>query len=133
VFVRLLDEDEDVPEKRLKALRVVKEFLEEEGNNRFNTAVFLNPASFDLNPPPPAEHPKIDHFLQYLDIVKIIKETFNNVDGTWAANNMEDAMFYFTEGHIPFAAHADLGFPLEHVLPADYTHFGIQGNNGSSL
>ena len=44
-------------------------------------------------------------------------ELFENVDGNWAQDNMEAAMCFFTQGYIPFAAAADLGFPIDAVLP----------------
>ena len=61
---------------------------------------------------------KLDHFLQYKEILSVLKRIYNVVDMTWYANNQDWVDCYFTEGHIPFEAVLDLGFPEEKVLPA---------------
>ena len=71
----------------------------------------------DLTPPAPAPLLKMDSYVQYREIVRIIKDLFDDVDGNWAANNLNDAMGFFTAGYIPFEAHGDLGFPLDTVEP----------------
>jgi hypothetical protein len=107
-FIRAVDEGEDSPEDRLAALKVIQAFLEEKRNNQFKAKVYIEVPSNE-------EPKKVDNFLEYKEIVKIIKSLFDNVDADWAKNNLESAMCFFTAGHIPFAAHADLGFPLELV------------------
>ena len=114
-FVRVLDEDETSLAHRLQGLNVIKEFLERTENNRYGTRVYI-PADWDLTPPEPNPLPKLDHFLQYREIVNVIKDIFDNVDGNWAVNNMESATAFFTEGHIPFAANTDIGFPMDLVI-----------------
>ena len=114
-FVRVLDEDETSLAHRLQGLNVIKEFLERTENNRYGTKVYI-PADWDLTPPEPNPLPKLDHFLQYREIVNVIKDIFDNVDGNWAVNNMESAVAFFTEGHVPFAANTDIGFPMDLVI-----------------
>lgn len=118
-FVRVLDENETSAESRLECLKIIKRFLEQRENNRYGTAVHIQMPGWDLTPPEPSPLPKLDNYLQYGEIVKLIKDLFDNVDGTWAANNMESAMCFFTEGHIPFAAMADLGFPADSVMAVE--------------
>jgi hypothetical protein len=48
--------------------------------------------------------------------VKIIRQMFDAVDSTWATNNSTAAECYFTEGHIPFQAIQELGFPESKVM-----------------
>jgi hypothetical protein len=112
-FIRVVDEGEDTPSSRLTSLNVIKAFLEEERNNQYSTKVHIQEPGWDLTNTPLR---KLDNYLEYGGIVKIVKELFVNVDGNWAVNNMESAMCFFTAGHIPLAAHADLGFPLEHSM-----------------
>jgi hypothetical protein len=112
-FIRVVDEGEDTPEHRLTSLKVIKAFFEEASNNKFGTKVHIQEPGWDLTNTPLR---KLDNHLEYREIVKIVKELFLNVDGNWALNNMESAMCFFTAGHIPVAAHADLGFPLEHCM-----------------
>lgn len=114
-FIRIIDEGEESGESRLAALRVIKAFLEAPANNRFRTKVYIQEHGWDMSTD--QEPRKVDNFLEYTEIAKIISALFDGVDGDWAQNNMDAAMCYFTAGHIPFAAHAELGFPLEAVEP----------------
>jgi hypothetical protein len=118
-FLRVLDEDETSAHKRLQALQVIKRFMEQDANNRFHATVFIQTKRWDITPDDITKPlPKLDHFLQYSDIVKIIREQYNEVDEKWAAQNPTAAMCFFTEGHIPFQAHLDLGFPVHFVMGA---------------
>jgi hypothetical protein len=113
-FLRILDEDETAPEKRFEALTVIKTFLEKPENNQYGTNVYI-PKLWDLTPSEPQPLPKLDHVLQYKEIIRIVRDLFDNVDSNWAVNNMESAELFFTEGYVPFQAHNDLGFPMEKV------------------
>jgi hypothetical protein len=120
-LIRLLDPGEDTTEARFEALQVIKNSLEEPANNRFATPVFLNKTAFDLTPPGTTDSypkcPKLDHYLQFEDAVKVVRDLFDNVDAPgWAGNNLDAALTYFTEGHIPYAAFHELGFPLQYVM-----------------
>jgi hypothetical protein len=115
-FLCVLDEDEATPEIMLSKLEVIKRFLEQPENNRYGTKVFIQQPGWDLTPPHPAPLPKLDHTLQYKEIVRIINDMFDNVDGNWAVNNRDSAGCFFTAGYIPFQASADLGFPLDAVM-----------------
>jgi hypothetical protein len=117
-FLRILDEDETSSSKRLQGLQVIKRFMEEGKNNQFHTSVFVQPKRWDITPDEKVALPKLDHFLQYSEIVKIIREQYEEIDEQWAARNHSAAMCFFTEGHIPFQAHLDLGFPVHLVMPA---------------
>ncbi|MGL5934167.1 MAG: hypothetical protein ACRCZI_00940 [Cetobacterium sp.] len=112
-FIRVVDEGEDTPMHRLASLNVMKAFFEDANNNKFGTKVNILEPGWDLTSTPLR---KLDHYLEYREIVKILKELFVNVDGNWAAQNMEAAMCFFTEGHIPLLAHTELGFPLEDCM-----------------
>ena len=115
-FIRVLDEGEAGDDSRLAALRVIKEFLEQYNNNKYGTPVFILEPGWNITASL-TELPKADHYLQYLEIVKIIKKMFDGVDNTWATENPAAAECYFTEGHIPFQAVHDLGFPESKVIP----------------
>jgi hypothetical protein len=112
-LVRVLDPGEETREARFDALQSLKKFMEQQKYNKFNTSVHLDFNSFDITP---SDLPKLDHYVQFTDIVKIIKALFDNVDNNWACYNMESALTYLTKGYIPFEAHRELGFPLENVL-----------------
>ncbi len=116
-FVCVLDEDEANAETMLAKLQVIKRFLEQPENNRYDTRVFIEQPGWDLTPPEPAPLSKLDHVFQYREIVRIIGSLFDNVDATWAVNNQESADCFFTAGYIPFDAVADLGFPVQDVIP----------------
>ena len=120
VFVCVLDEDETSVDVMFSKLQVIKRFLELPENNRYGTKVFIQQPGWDLTPPDPAPLPKLDHFVQYREVVRIVNDLFDNVDGNWAINNRESADCFFTEGHIPFQAHADLGIPIEDVMPVEH-------------
>jgi hypothetical protein len=113
VFIRVIDEGEESVEKRLEALKIVKAFLEHPDHNKYNTKVYIQEPGWDMSTG--QEPRKVDHFVEYKEIVKIIMALYNGVDAQWAQGNMEAANCYFTEGHIPFEAHAQLGFPIEAV------------------
>ena len=113
-FVRILDPGEDTPESRLAALRVIQEFLQQRDNNRYGTAVRIQEPGWDLTPPGD-ELPKLDHYIEYREMKVIVDCLFEEVGGNWAASNMDAALSLFTPGYIPFAAAADLGFPLSMV------------------
>jgi hypothetical protein len=119
-LVRILDHESDSSDTgRLEALNVVKTFLEAKEHNKYNTPVFINNSgsgAWDLTPSGDKPLPKLDHFIQYDDIVKILHGLFDGIDGDWAATNPDSAKPYFTAGHIPFQAHAQLGFPRGDVL-----------------
>jgi hypothetical protein len=112
-LVRVLDPGEETTEARYAALQTLKKFLEDKKHNTFNTAVHLNFSSFDITP---SILPKLDHYVQFSDIVKIITDIFDNVNSNWAANNMESALVYLTQGYIPIEACQELGFPIEYVM-----------------
>ncbi|CAB9530291.1 hypothetical protein SEMRO_2820_G337880.1 [Seminavis robusta] len=107
-----------LPEARLEALRVFKEFLEKRENNQYGTKVFIEQPGWDLTPLEGQDLRKMDHILQYSEIVRIIRDVFDNVGPNWAANdaNKADADAFLTPGLIPYAAHRDLGYPVELVV-----------------
>ena len=100
----------------MEALKVIKECLEHEENNKYGTKVYIPEPGWDLTPPDPEPLKKLDTVIQYKEIVRVINELFENVDGNWAVNNPETAAAFFTESYIPFGAHADLGFLLDRVV-----------------
>jgi hypothetical protein len=117
-FVRVLDQESDSSNaSRLESLNVIKTFLEVGERNKFNTKVFIqNAGAWDLTPPGDGPLPKLDNFIQYDDIVKILHGMFDGIDANWAASNPDSVAPYFTAGHIPFAAHIQLGFPRADVM-----------------
>ena len=116
-FIILMEEDEMTKEGLFAKLQVVKAFLELPKANKFKTKVII-PKDWDVTPPEPAPLMKLDHFLQYKEILSVLKRIYNVVDMTWYANNQDWVDCYFTQDHIPFEAVLDLGFPEEKVLPA---------------
>ena len=49
--------------------------------------------------------PKLDKCIIHDDIVRFIKDCFEGTDAPgWAQDNMDVAMCFFTEGHIPSVA-----------------------------
>ncbi|CAB9528244.1 hypothetical protein SEMRO_2179_G317920.1 [Seminavis robusta] len=115
VFVRVLDPDETSESDLLAALQVVQRFLQKAENNRYGTKVFIRQPGWNLTSTEPSPLRKIDHVLQYSEIVRLMNSLFDNVNASWAINNMETASLFFTEGHIPFEAINDLGFPVDAV------------------
>jgi hypothetical protein len=111
-FVRVIDEGEDDQVVRLAALKVVKAFLEEPKNNKYGTKVFIQEPGWDLTVTPLW---KLDNYLEYKEIIKIIKDVYSNADGNWAASNLDAALAYFTRGYIPVEAHSDIGIPMEYI------------------
>ena len=116
-FVILMDEDEMTSEALLEKLQVVKTFLERPGSNCYKTKVFI-PENWDLTPPEPSPLPKLDHFLQYKEVISVLRRIYNVVDMTWYQANAQYVDCNFTEGHVPFEAVLDLGFPEDKMLPA---------------
>jgi hypothetical protein len=117
-LIRVLDDGEEGDDSRLAALKVVKEFLEQYHNNKYGTPVFVLEPGWNMTASL-TELPKTDHYLQYSEIVKIIKKIFDGVNNTWATDNPTAAECYFTAGHIPFQAMHDLGFPESKVMTFD--------------
>ena len=117
VMLQLVEPANATNEARLEVLNCLKRFLEQKENNKFGTPVhILNPGWNLDSPDPNAPLPKLDNYVVYKDIVEVIQASFEGTDsGTWAADNMEAAMTYFTEGFVPYAAADDLGFPREMV------------------
>lgn len=115
-FVAALEEDECNAESLLSKVETIKRFLERPQNNRFGTKVFIQQPGWDLTPPDPAPLPKLDHILQYRQIALVLRILFDGVDGTWATSHRETADLFFTPGHIPFEAVADIGFPIDAVM-----------------
>jgi len=109
-FIQIIDPEEATEEHALEACKTFKRFFELQKNNKHGTKVFIRQPGWLLNVP---NHPlpKIDNYIIHSDIVAIVQDMFDGVDGNWAANNMEAAMAYFTEGHIPHSATWELGFP----------------------
>lgn len=116
-FVILMEENEMNQEGLFAKLQVVKSFLELPTSNKYKTKVII-PKDFDLTPPEPTPLAKLDHFLQYKELLNVLKRIYNVVDMTWYQNNQEWTDCYFTEGHIPFEAVVDLGFPEDKCLAA---------------
>lgn len=114
-FVRVLDPGEETDENRLVALRVVKENLEKYENNKYGTPVVILEPGWNLTASL-EELPKTDNYLQYAEIVKIIKQLFEGVDSNWATTNVSAAECFFHEGYIPYQAVQDLGFPESNVM-----------------
>ena len=114
-IVRVLDEGEETDAFRLEGLKVIKEFLEKYDNNKYGTPVYILEPGWNLTAGLQVI-PKVDNYLQYSEIVKIIKKIFDNVDSTWATDNPTDAECYFTDGYIPLQAIQDLGFPSSKVI-----------------
>ena len=114
-FIRVLDEGEDTVECRLAGLKVIKEFLERSANNSYGTPVFIVEPTWNMNGEL-KDIPKVDHYLEYNEIVKIMKKLYDDVNPDSATENPTDAEFFFTDGYIPFRAHKDLGYPLSKVM-----------------
>ena len=114
-IIRVLDEGEETDACRLAGLKVIKEFLEKYENNKYGTPVYILEPGWNLTAGV-QEIPKVDNYLQYSEIVKIINKIFDDVNSTWATDNPTDAECYFTEGYIPFEAIQDLGFPTSKVI-----------------
>jgi hypothetical protein len=122
-FIRVLDEGEMDDDTRLAGLKVIKKFLEEPRNNLYKTQVYIEQPGWNItlggkDMAPNKDMPKLDHFLQYAEIIKVINKIFENVNPNWASDpdNLSAAECYFTEGHIPFEAMKDLGFPVDKVV-----------------
>ena len=120
-FVMLLTEEEHNPETLYEKLLVVKSFLELPANNKYCTRVHLDPEAWDLTPPE-GDLPRLDNILQYQEIVKVVQTLFAGVDHTWYENNADAAWAYFHEGHVPYQAMVELGFPDDQVLPGTVPH-----------
>lgn len=118
-FLCVLEENECNAESLLSKVETIKRFLEKPENNRFGTKVFIQEPGWDLTPPDPAPLPKLDHILQYRHIATVIRILFDNVDSTWAVNHRDSADLFFTQGHIPYEAAADIGFPPDAVMPVE--------------
>ena len=111
-FIQIIDPEEATEEHALEACKKFKRFFQLKKNNNYGTKVFIRKPGWNLDVPG-APLPKLDNCIIHSDIVAIIKDMFDGVDGNWAANNLESAMAYFTEGHIPFEATYELGFPAD--------------------
>jgi hypothetical protein len=111
-FIRVIDEGEDGQDARLAALRVIKAFFEEPKNNKYGTKVFIQEPGWDLTVTPLC---KLDNYLEYKEIIKIVKDVYSNVDVNWASKNLDTALAYFTRGYIPIEAHSDIGIPMEYI------------------
>jgi hypothetical protein len=114
-FLRMLDGSEDAEkESRLAALQAIKSFLTPKCNNRYEIKVMIEENGWDLTPL--GELPKLDHYLQHEEIIKVIKIAHAPIGNDWAVDNSDAIKSYFSEGHIPFSAHAELGVPLDKVM-----------------
>ena len=123
-FLRYIENTHDSEKtSRLAALTSIKNFLLEPAQNKFSSPVIIEEPGWDLTPPEDAPLPRLDHYLQYEEILKIIQMTYENVNSNWAAENSEAVFSYFTKGYIPFAANADIGVPMNEVMsPMDVSH-----------
>jgi hypothetical protein len=124
-FLRLIETREDSEDhSRLAALNSIRSFFKEPAQNKYNCPVIIENPGWDLTPPGDAPLPRLDHYLQYEEIIKIIHLTHDNVNANWAAlpENSEAVFSYFTKGHIPFAAHKDIGVSLSDVIVPE-THY----------
>ena len=106
-FIRVLDENELDDDTRLAGLKVIKNFMEESKSISYKTAVFIDPG-WNLNLTM-ADMPKLDHFLQYGEIVRVINKLFDEVMWT-------EVDCFLTQGHIPAQAVDDLGCPPNKVI-----------------
>jgi hypothetical protein len=113
-FVRMLDENETDNESRLKCLELIKTYLKDRKNNNYGMQVFIEEKEWNMTEN--GELLKLDNFLLYREILKVIRKVYLNVDENWAKENIEDAMSMFTEGYVPHQAMDDIGMPLEKVL-----------------
>jgi hypothetical protein len=108
-FVRVLDAEEADPVSRLESLRVIQTFFA----SRPNSKIFIEQPGWDLTD---YDKPlKIDNFLIFSEIVRLLKGMFNCGEN-WAVKNWDAAQLFFTEGHIPYEAHEDLGVPEDKVM-----------------
>ena len=123
-----VDEDETTEEELYAKCLELKKFLELPENNKYKTPVHVVNPGFNRTPPHPAPLPKLSEAIKHQDLVAIIKELFNGVDHTWAANNKEAAMCFFHKGHIPEAAVVDLGFEESEVGPISEEHVRNEGS-----
>lgn len=116
IYVMMMEPDEMNKEGLHKKLLVVKAFLEEKENNAYLTKVYL-PSDWDKTPPDSEPLRRLDHFLQYKELVRFIKDIDKEAGPRWYHENTEAAWCYFTEGHVPREAAGDLGFPDDQVTP----------------
>ena len=115
-IVLLETEEEDCSQEMLRIAQAFKTFWEHPDNNRYNIPVHIG-SDWNQTPPSPAPTPKLDHILQCKEAVKLIHRMYAGAGPTWYQHHQEEASLYFTEGHIPFDAVVDLGFPDEMCLP----------------
>ena len=130
-YLRVLDPGQDTDESRFASLQVIKTFLEAPENNKYSTAVHLSRSGWNLNVPD-QPLPRLDSYLRCADIKAVIESLFTDHGPGWATADMDRALSIFTEGYIPFAAVADLGFPLDMVNVGPALEPGLEGQNGSS-
>lgn len=116
-FVILMEPEEMTREGLYAKLLVVKKFFELPTSNAYKTKVVI-PKEWDKTPPEPTPLPKLDEVLQYKEVKKVLSRIYNKADMTWYGANEEEAWCFFNEGHVPFEAVLDLGFPEDRVCAA---------------
>lgn len=112
VLIRMLDDHETTEEERLAGLRRIKEFLDKRENNEYETPVFIEEDGWDLTPKLPSPLKRLDSYLLYEEIKKLIYRLFAGVNKSWAKYNPDSAACFFTPGYIPEQAAKDLGYDL---------------------
>ena len=115
-LVHFLEPEETTPAACLQALESIKKFLEEKDNNKYETPIHIMDPGWDITPKTGIP-PKLDHFLQYGEVMKVLHLLYEGIDATWAVENKDNADLFFTPGYIPFKAHEELGYPIEEVVP----------------
>ena len=116
VFLQVWDEGDETDEACLATLKTIKAFMELKENNRYGTPVYIQETGWKMNNSD-EDLPKLDKCIIHDDIVRFIKDCFEGTDAPgWAQDNMDVAMCFFTEGHIPSVAVDQLGFEASACL-----------------
>lgn len=110
VFVRLVNEEDDNHEARIQFLTKLTEWMKNSPDNKLSTQFLLLPETADMTKTNNLD--KLDHWIRTNDIIEFIRDNYENVGDTWAAQNKEDAVLYFTGPNYPLAAKENLGYRM---------------------
>ena len=119
VIVIALDPSELTEEGLLANIVKIKEFLELKENNKHLTKVFIEEDNWNLTVEPPLPLRKLDYYIVYEDILRIMRFVFGEekVTPRFVEENREGALQIFTAGYIPRRAIEDLGFDESECVP----------------
>ena len=110
--------DDSTHDSRLAILRAMQAYIMRPEHNKFGYSYVVNDAS-DLTPPNADALEPMDHFIQDDHIVNLILLVFEDTGETWFADNVANALDFFSGPNFPDYAMEKLGYPARISIAAN--------------